>query len=708
MLRDLYYRAYPKINMRITVPFMAVVVIVAGVGIFIVTRLVAGNIEERLNNHLLDSSQTAQNAIVEIEESALATLRLMTFTDGVAELIEANNSIELNTLLVGLAANARVDELIVFNASGSNIYRFAVGGGNLLNLETWSSVQRTITGDFDTLGDKLSEVQQIDDRTVIIFTAPVYNSAGDVVGGVSIGFNSGTLLRLVTEQSLSTLIIMDMQGRIMDSSIRTLLDDPATPFIDNAAEIIADSSNKTWLEERNINDLQYKFIYSRFQIRGETAGVLGIGLPIDFVTERISTSRDTFALLFVGVFAVVSVLGLSVTRSIIQPVSRLVDTTRAIRDGDLSRRVELNMPDELGELGRSFDHMTDQLVARNHEISGLYHEQLVETTRREAILTSIHDVVVVLNGHGEIILQNRAATSLQYQLEQDEAAQRRYLDIIQKPRRLFEPQQVSLLSYHFNVIASPVEMENGDVLGYVIVFNNITDLILAQQLKDTMILQLSHELRTPFTAIKGYVEILQVFGDLNEQNQEYVSKALGQITVMNDMLNQVIEVSALLAGKLSLFYTEFSVNQVLEDVIAKYAQRIEQAQIQLTLKSPQQPILIEGDEERFKMAFEQILQNAYQYNLPGGWVEISSEVHGKNIKVYVVDSGVGIAADEQGKVFERMYRGRAADAGPTDTRGLGLGLFISKEIIQAHHGKITLESQVDNGTIVTITVPIRR
>jgi two-component system sensor histidine kinase VicK len=94
--------------------------------------------------------------------------------------------------------------------------------------------------------------------------------------------------------------------------------------------------------------------------------------------------------------------------------------------------------------------------------------------------------------------------------------------------------------------------------------------------------------------------------------------------------------------------------------------------------------------------------------LPGGLIEIRAEVHGSSIAISVLDSGVGIGPDEVEKVFERMYRGRSADAGPTDARGLGLGLYLSKRIVEAHQGAIKLESQLNFGTIVTVELPMRQ
>jgi two-component system sensor histidine kinase VicK len=116
---------------------------------------------------------------------------------------------------------------------------------------------------------------------------------------------------------------------------------------------------------------------------------------------------------------------------------------------------------------------------------------------------------------------------------------------------------------------------------------------------------------------------------------------------------------------------------------------------------------IEGDERRISEVIESLLRNAYSYTLEGGMVELHAEMTTKRAIISVADSGVGIGEDEINKVFERMYRGRSADAGPTDSRGMGLGLYIARQIIEAHHGSIIIESQPDLGTIVTVGIPVR-
>src|SRR5262249_45241014 len=150
---------------------------------------------------------------------------------------------------------------------------------------------------------------------------------------------------------------------------------PADTFT-QVSKALPDSSP---LENITVDTRSYQALYVPLTLRQSSMGILAVALPSNFIVERSSTSRDVLTLLFAVLFVLVILLGLVVARTITSPVAKLVATTRAIRSGDYSQRVQLGIPDELGELGTSFDAMTDQLVKRNIQVNRLYQEQLLET-----------------------------------------------------------------------------------------------------------------------------------------------------------------------------------------------------------------------------------------------------------------------------------------------------------------------------------------
>jgi signal transduction histidine kinase len=719
----IYRRLYPRISARITLPFLLTVLLIASVGVFIVTRLVAGSIQERLNNQLKDSAAAATGALVEIETQQLATLRLMAFTEGVAEALVAGDTDMLNQLLRPVAANAGVDNLIVFDQAGQSLYqirRLILADGihydsyqTPVNVVDWPGASQVVAGVSDPMGDKFLDIVSQGDERYLYITAPVPDSTGSrAIGGISLGINAPNLTFRISSQALSEVTLLLYDGSVLGTTFRGVTADQVaiTPAaITDIARTL--QANQTPIEEALFNEAAYQVLYTPLRIRSEPLGLLAVALPADFVTERIGVSRNTFTVLFSLLFLGVAGLGIVVTRSIINPIRRMVETTRAIRTGDLTQRVELHTPDELGELGTSFDHMTDQLVRRNEEINQLYVAQLEETARRDAVLSSISDPVIVLDTRGRILLTNPTTEQLVADLQAHPDDAVLFDRLCHDAARLQEPQTVTLVERYFQVLARPVHMPSGQRLGYVVVFHDITTLIEFERVKDEMILQLSHELRTPLTAARGYVELIKMTAmpQLNTQGQEFVNNTITHMGTLERMVNQVIDVSAMVSDNFVIDVEPFPLGPLIQLVIDSMQDQIEKRELKLfvrVLPSVQQKI--DGDRARLRQVLEHILRNAINYTLPGGWVEVRGHIEEGRAIIAIADSGVGIGPDDIDRVFERMYRGQSADAGPTDNRGLGLGLYISEQIIHAHRGTIALESELGLGTTVTIDLPTRQ
>jgi two-component system phosphate regulon sensor histidine kinase PhoR len=149
-----------------------------------------------------------------------------------------------------------------------------------------------------------------------------------------------------------------------------------------------------------------------------------------------------------------------------------------------------------------------------------------------------------------------------------------------------------------------------------------------------------------------------------------------------------------------------NLTDLLAGQVAIWEKIVPQRELKLSLFSPQAEIWVQGDERRLSQLFDHLLRNAYNYTLPGGSIEVQLALKAESVMIYIIDSGVGIETDELGRVFERMYRGRSAEAGPTDSSGLGLGLYLAQYIVQAHKGSISLDSKVGQGTVVKIELPV--
>ncbi|MEO0564543.1 MAG: hypothetical protein AAF125_20730, partial [Chloroflexota bacterium] len=190
---------YPNINARLTFPFLIVIALVAGFGVFTVIRLVSGSTQERLINQLIESARSAQTTVVDIETELLEILRFSVFTDGLAEAVVDNRTVEIELVIRPIATNAALDDVILFDDTGQSIYQVRRQVGptgetydepeTLTDVVEWTITERILTGEADLLGDKWVEVIQTPERETFYIGAPISNENNEVVGGMLVGIN---------------------------------------------------------------------------------------------------------------------------------------------------------------------------------------------------------------------------------------------------------------------------------------------------------------------------------------------------------------------------------------------------------------------------------------------------------------------------------------------------------------------------------------
>ncbi|MCI0709860.1 MAG: cell wall metabolism sensor histidine kinase WalK, partial [Chloroflexi bacterium] len=562
----------------------------------------------------------------------------------------------------------------------------------------------------DVLGDKYVDIVGEPPESVFYISAPVIDEANRLIGGISVGLSTDQLVRRISNQALSTIIIYDDQGVLLAETLRA--SDNAVLMMDQSEyqDIYTTVENDSPIDEFEVNGNPYQVMYVPFYLRSEHIGVMGVALPTNFLVEQTATGRTFLAGLFSALFVTVIIVGILTARTITRPVSRLIDTTRAIREGDLSRRVQLRVPDELGELGLSFDHMTDELVSSYQRISTLYDTQVTETARREAVLASIGDPVIVLDDHGKTIFRNRAAGQMI-----DEAKRAtNWAQIIdrmlgQASTLVENPQRVYMGDNIFDVIATPVLIDEENTLGHVIVFRNLTAILRAEQMKDQLMAQMSHELRTPMTAVRGYVDLVRMIDleKLSESGADFLEKAVEGMSAMESMLNQVVDVNAMMANRFNILPADIDLVEIIPSQLEEWRPRLEK-------KSQSFEIIVEVDELQvladpiyITQVVDHLMSNAWNYTLREGSITAVLKREGDHAVFSIKDTGVGISEEEIGQIYDRMFRGGAAQAGDTDSRGLGLGLYISKNIIDAHHGAIEVRSERHVGTTATVKLPLQ-
>lgn len=257
---------------------------------------------------------------------------------------------------------------------------------------------------------------------------------------------------------------------------------------------------------------------------------------------------------------------------------------------------------------------------------------------------------------------------------------------------------------------APVILQN-DLLGTVSIFRDITHEVEVDRLKSEFVATVSHELRTPMTSIRGYVDILLMgaTGALNENQTHFLNIVKGNTERLNILVNDLLDISRLESGRITLSPQALDMREVAEDVISDMLRRSQEEDkpVALSLDASKKLPLAFGDAERVRQILDNLVDNAYNYTPRNGsiMVNVHAVNDGREVQVDVKDSGVGIALEDQPRVFERFYRGEHPLV--LATPGTGLGLSIVKELIEMHKGRIWVQSAgvSGEGSVFSFTLP---
>ncbi|HEX5166178.1 MAG TPA: ATP-binding protein [Thermomicrobiales bacterium] len=263
---------------------------------------------------------------------------------------------------------------------------------------------------------------------------------------------------------------------------------------------------------------------------------------------------------------------------------------------------------------------------------------------------------------------------------------------------------------HRRTSAAPVRDGAGDIIGAVAVETDITSLIEIDRLKDEFFSMAAHELRTPLTAIKGYVQILAKQLARNEAPSPMILKSLTTLREqgerMERLINELLDFARVETGQLAFRYREFDLIALLEESVAETARATQRHWI--TLKTPHAVIQGRWDRDRLAQVFANLLTNAVKYSPDGGAITVAVGWSGRredDVTISITDEGLGIPAQDLPRLFARYSR--VGDSSHFHRSGLGIGLYITKEIVDSHGGTISASSQAGHGSTFTVMLPLQ-
>jgi signal transduction histidine kinase len=217
---------------------------------------------------------------------------------------------------------------------------------------------------------------------------------------------------------------------------------------------------------------------------------------------------------------------------------------------------------------------------------------------------------------------------------------------------------------------------------------------------------MSHELRTPLNAILGFSQVLRerMFGEINEKQEEYLDDILSSGNHLLALINDVLDLSKVEAGQLELETAPFSLRDALESGVVMVRERATRDGVNVALSADLDVDTVKGDERRIRQVIFNLLSNAVKFTPAGGAVDVNAARVDGEVRVSVADTGPGIASEDRERIFEEFQQ---TEAGIDQREGTGLGLALSKRLVELHGGRIWVESELGKGSRFVFTLPAR-
>lgn len=471
-------------------------------------------------------------------------------------------------------------------------------------------------------------------------------------------------------------------------------------------EVIEALANGTGSDIRRSETLGYDMMYvaAVVTLEGEAVGVARVSLPLTDINAAMGHINLVITLGAVIAVALGMLLAFQVTRITVDPIRRLTAASKEMAEGNLNQEITVASRDEVGDLARAFNRMAARLKEAMNLVTA-------ERDRIAIVLQSMGDAIFVVDRDGRVTMTNKAAEKV-LDIPRDAAIGRHFIEAVRDHevdallQQCLEKkeQHTGLVEGRarkrlLGVIATPFVEESGCLL----LIQDMTELRKLETVRRDFIANLSHELRTPIASLKALGETLRD-GAIEQPSvaREFLDKINLEVDRLAQMVQEMGELSRIESGVAPLQKTPADVAEVVDRAVGRLEAQADRAGLKLETRIASDLPRVPADQARMEQVLVNLIHNAIKFTPSGGRITVSAKAEGDKLVVSVSDTGIGISEDDLPRVFERFYKADRARAGG----GTGLGLAIAKHVVEAHGGRIWVESIEGKGSTFSFTLPL--
>lgn len=452
----------------------------------------------------------------------------------------------------------------------------------------------------------------------------------------------------------------------------------------------------------------------------EIEGYVRLSMSLAHVDE---TVRELWLGLIGGLvllFAAAALVSYRVSLGLTRPLEKITDVANQIKQMNYKSRVHIGNKDEIGQLGHAINTMAESLQAQMQRIQE-------EESRLKSLLENMISGLLMIDREGKVELMNRSAEEMLGVSAKEllgkpfrEYGQHRELvelsdrgwdlgEPVREELHLFYPQE-RIVEAH--IVPIPGNDGTGAGAGLLIVLHDITAIRKLEKMRSEFVANVSHELKTPLAAVKGFAETLLAGAmDDRETARSFLQIIYDESERLNRLIGDILDLSKIESKRVQMRFSPVHLDSFVEKMLDMMRSAAEEKKIALVSHTGHD-LYVEADEDRLQQILLNLISNGINYTQEGGRVTVSVEPAGEaeadgeyeRIRITVEDTGIGIPKKDLPRIFERFYR--VDKARSRSSGGTGLGLSIVKHLVDLHHGTIRVESELGVGSKFIIELPV--
>lgn len=446
-------------------------------------------------------------------------------------------------------------------------------------------------------------------------------------------------------------------------------------------------------------------------IPDQAPNIIRLAMSLNEVDQSIRNLTMVLVLGLLALFLVAAIISYRIALSMTLPLEQITKVAKRIKNMDYRARVKVTKQDEIGELGNAINAMADSLQVQMTRIQQ-------NENQLESVLDNMINGIVMIDKNGKIVLMNRRAEEVlgfsarelvgrhfaeakqQYELSQMIQEGLKNKEHLREEITFYFPEERLL---ELNLV--PIHPDGNEFSGVLLVLQDVSAIRRLERMRSEFVANVSHELKTPITAVKGFAETL-LGGAVNDEEtaRSFLQIIYDESDRLNRLIGDILELSKIESRRVPLSFSPVEVDSFISKSVKLMESEASRKHIELSMNI-EPGLYVEADEDRLRQIVMNLLSNGINYTPDGGRVSVKVEGIGDDlIRISISDSGIGIPKKDLPRIFERFYR--VDKARSRSSGGTGLGLSIVKHLVELHKGTISVTSSLGVGSTFIIELPV--